>query len=300
MEEKELLEKELESASQEAAEEKAPVTEDSIGNPAEVAPADDVEAPAEGAAESEEKPMSKKKRIINAVLLGVQIALVVIALVITMVVIFNPRKNELASFGLKFLPVQSDSMDGSRKDSFKKGDLVIAVSPKNGGEDLAVDDIVTFEDWDMNGTKFLNTHRIVRVEMIDGVKKYVTQGDNPAAPEDSRWKLPGEIKAVYVTHIKGLGNALDWIREPGSGHIIYVIIIPLAVLLIYNIYLVAQILIESKVKKARALAAENAKQAALASIDEEEIKRRAIEEYLKSQGMATASDGDSEKKGDTK
>ena len=75
------------------------------------------------------------------------------------------------------------------------------------------------------------------------------------------------------------------------------IIIPLGLLLLYNIYLVAQIVIEGRMKKANALAAEQAKQAALASIDEEEIKRRAIEEYLRSQAAASEAphnDGDSE------
>ncbi len=162
MEEKEILNKDLSSASPEVTEVSSPAVDESIGDqPTEPT----VEMPTEEAEdENKEKPMSKKKRIFNAVMLALQIVLVIVALTITMVVIFNPKKNEIASAGLSFLPVESDSMDGDQKDSFKEGDLVIAKAPKNGGKDLEVGDIVTFEDWTAEGTKFYNTHRIVRIE----------------------------------------------------------------------------------------------------------------------------------------
>ena len=253
-------------------------------------------------ASEDTQPMSKGKKIANGILLGVQILIVLLAIIITLVVILNPSSGEVSSVGVKLLPVLSDSMDGERTidgktyKGFKPGALLIAKAPKNGGKDLQVGDVVTFSQPDSSGDgMILNTHRIVEIVDVSGVKKYRTQGDNPNAPVDSTLKLPGDIKAVYVFHIAGLGNALEWIR--GGYHFIYVIIIPLGLLLIYNIYLVAQIIVENKMKKAKEAAAENAKQEALASIDEEEIKRRAIEEYLKSQAAANASSED--KKGDT-
>lgn len=249
----------------------------------------------------ENKPMSRGKKIANGILLGVQILIVVLAIIITLVVILNPSKDEVSSVGIKMLPVLSDSMDGERTidgktyKGFKTGALVIAKTPKNGGKDLKVGDIVTFSQPDPSGDgMILNTHRIIEVVDISGVKKYKTQGDNPNAPVDSTLKLPGDIKAVYAFHIGGLGAVMTWIRS--GYHFIFVIIIPLGLLLIYNIYLVAQIIVENKMKKAKEAAAENAKQEALAAIDEEEIKRRAIEEYLKSQAQANAA---SEDKGDT-
>lgn len=248
------------------------------------------------------KPMSKGKKIANGIILGVQIAFVVIAIVICLVVMLNPQQGDKVSpIGLKLLPVLSGSMDGDKKDSFPKGALVFAVSPKNHGENLKVGDIVTFTMFEENsGQQILVTHRIVEIVTIEeGLYKYRTQGDANPLPDESL-KLPGDILAVYAFHINGLGAALSWIR---SGYnFIYVIIIPLGLLLIYNIYLVAQIVVESKMKKAKAAAADAAKQAALASIDEEEIKRKAIEEYLKSQGIAPNAEGGapSEEKGEEK
>ena len=246
-------------------------------------------------ADDEEKPLSKKKKIVNGILLGVQIVLVLFAIILTLIMILNPKQDEVSGVGIKLLPVLTDSMDGERTlmidgeevtfKGFAAGALVIAKNPDY--DDLKVGDIVTFSDR-IGDEMGLNTHRIIEVVEIEpGLVKYRTQGDNPEAPVDSTLKLPGDIKAVYVTHINGLGNALFWIRD--GYHFIYVIIIPLGLLLIYNIYLVAMIVVEGKMKKAKAAAAEDAKAAALASIDEEEIKRKAIEEYLRQQAAANAS-----------
>ena len=246
-------------------------------------------------ADDEEKPLSKKKKIVNGILLGVQIVLVLFAIILTLIMILNPKQDEVSGVGIKLLPVLTDSMDGERTlmidgeevtfKGFAAGALVIAKNPDY--DNLKVGDIVTFPDR-IGDEMGLNTHRIIEVVEIEpGLVKYRTQGDNPEAPVDSTLKLPGDIKAVYVTHINGLGNALFWIRD--GYHFIYVIIIPLGLLLIYNIYLVAMIVVEGKMKKAKAAAAEDAKAAALASIDEEEIKRKAIEEYLRQQAAANAS-----------
>ena len=288
MEDKEILN--AEAAAEETVAEAA--VEERAGNTPDPTPAKEDEG---------KKPMSKKKKILNGIFLGVQIALVLIALILTVIMIMNPKQGEVSSVGVKLLPVLSDSMDGEREidgtlyKGFPAGALVIAKNPHKDGV-YKVGEIVTFE-FLKDGKTELNTHRIVEVvEVAPGVVKYKTQGDNPAAPEDSTLKLPGDIKAVYSTHINGLGFALSWVRD--GYHFIYVIIIPLGLLLIYNIYLVAQIIVEGKMKKAKAAAAESAKQAALASIDEEEIKRKAIEEYLRSQAAAAGS-GTSDGKGDT-
>ena len=291
MEDKELLKSEQQEEAAPAEEVVSPAAEES---PKQAAPQ------AEGSTTEEGKPVSKKKRILNGVFLGLQIALVVLSIVICLVVILNPNSQEKVSpVGIKLLPVLTGSMDGNEKDSFAPGALVVATTPKNHGENLKVGEIVTFTQRNEETNEMmLVTHRIVEVVQIDeSVYKYKTKGDANALADEAL-KLPGDILAVYAFHINGLGAALTWIRD--GYHFIFVIIIPLGLLLIYNIYLVAQIVVEGKMKKARAAAAESAKQAALASIDEEEIKRRAIEEYLKNQAAAASAAGNPEDKGDTK
>ena len=207
-------------------EEKLKTTEEPVSE-APIEEAAKTESPVtdENTEKSAEKPMSKKKRILNAVFLGLQVALVVLSIVICLVVILNPNsQEEVSPIGVKLLPVLSGSMDGNQKDSFPKGSLVIATSPKNGGENLKVGTIVTFKQRNEETNQMmLVTHRIVEVVQIDeSVYKYRTQGDANGLA-DEQLKLPGDIMAVYSFHIKGLGSALSWIRD--GYHFIFVIII---------------------------------------------------------------------------
>ena len=60
--------------------------------------------------------------------------------------------------------------------------------------------------------------------------------------------------------------------------------LPLILLLVYNAYLVIRMVVEAKLKKQQEQAQAALAQAqSNAALDEEEIKRRAIEEYLASQ-----------------
>jgi len=226
---------------------------------------------AEKEAETDEdgkKPMSKKKRIINAILLGIQIAFVVVAITICLVMLLNPKaQDEISPLGVKLLPVQSDSMKGDKKDNFVKGDLIIAHNVKNGGEGLTEGTIITFKMLEeTRGVEILVTHRIHQVITENGFTQYITKGDNNALP-DKTWLQPKDVLAVYSFHIKGLGAVIDWIRD--GFHFIYVIIIPLGLLLIYNIYLVAQIVVEAKMKKAKETAAATAR----SNLSEEDLLR---------------------------
>ena len=86
---------------------------------------------------------------------------------------------------------------------------------------------------------------------------------------------PNNVLAVYKTHLKGVGKAVNWLQNPTN--FLLVIVIPLALLFIYNIILVVRMVMEFKMAKVKETAGE------AVAIDEEEIKRKAIEEYLASQ-----------------
>ena len=93
--------------------------------------------------------------------------------------------------------------------------------------------------------------------------------------------------AIYKTHVNGIGAVLTWFMQP--THFFIVILIPLILLFLYNAYGVVKIIIQLKVKKAK----EETK------LDEEEIKRRAIEEYLKSQNTAESAETSAEEPKET-
>ena len=255
-----------------ASEVTAPAEEAPIAAAEEAPVEEKKDAAAEEKDEKGKKPITKTKKILNAIVLGVQIAFVVLSITICLVMLLNPKaQDEVSPLGVKLLTVNSPSMDGTEKDSFGVNDLVIAKNPKNGGEGLQKGDIITFKMLEKeSGLFIINTHRIDEVITENGFTQYKTKGDaNPT--QDPGWVSAENVLAVYAFHIKGLGAAIKWVRD--GYHFIFVVIIPLGLLLIYNIYLVAQIVVEAKMKKAKTAAAEAAAASARASLSEEDLLR---------------------------
>lgn len=94
------------------------------------------------------------------------------------------------------------------------------------------------------------------------------------------------IKAIYKSHIKGVGTAINWLQE--AKHFLLAIVLPLAILFIYNLILFIQMIMQAKVANEKErLAAEGIGPAV---VDEEEIRKRAIAEYLASQQLKKEED----------
>lgn len=79
--------------------------------------------------------------------------------------------------------------------------------------------------------------------------------------------------------LNGVGGVITWMQQPTN--FFFVIIVPLILLFGYNVWIIISYVIEVKTAKARKLALEEAKAGGLSKEDEEEIKRKAVEEYLK-------------------
>ncbi|MCR4661739.1 MAG: signal peptidase I [Clostridia bacterium] len=231
----------------------------------------------------------KQKKIVDIIVTVVQVIVIILAIAISIIVIVNPigSTNNVASGSIKLLPVLSDSMNGADayytnnqygvtfdiKTRFKTGDLIIAKNPYTNYSDYKVGDIITYVG-NVNGQSALITHRIVKINTFpDGsVNSFVTRGDANNA-EDAVVN-PSTVKAVYKSHLKGVGNAINWLQN--STNFLLVIVLPLVLLFIYNIILVVRMIMANKLAKAQASAANN-------EINEEEIKRKAVEEFLAQQ-----------------
>lgn len=95
--------------------------------------------------------------------------------------------------------------------------------------------------------------------------------------------------------LSGVGGVITWIQKPLNFFL--VIMIPLILLFLYNIWTVIKYILEVKTEKARKLALEEAHANA---IDEEEIKRKAVEEYMKKMGIDPSSLPTENKESDVK
>jgi len=249
----------------------------------------------------EKKRMSPKaKKIANIIVTSLQVAIVVVTVAISIFVWTTTGRGEPSTKPIQMLAIRSNSMKGDAPDSFNAGDLVIVKAPKDATA-LEIGTVVTYKLSIEGGGTTLVTHRINAISVGDNDEvTYITKGDNSDS-FDNKILHADDIVGIYSGKIKGVGNALLWLQgfervELSGGdygwdyvgntnNFLYVIIIPLIALLLWNGYAMIKVIMEGKLKKARDEAAAAAAAAAggnAAALDAEEIKRRAIEEYLAS------------------
>jgi signal peptidase len=217
---------------------------------------------------------SKAKKVLSIVANVLVWAFVAFSIAVT-VMVLSAQSNEDGVpelFGKSMITIVSDSMTPT----FDRGDMIFIEKLSGTPDDLdrvkalEVGDIITFwsaEDINRDGQKNdLNTHRIV--EKVNGGFK--TQGDKFDVPDKD---------IVYYNDV--IGVAHEDARIPGVGAVIgflqsslgffLCIVLPLVIFFLYELYNFIKVLLEEKAKKAP-----------VSKETEEEIKRRAIEEYLKS------------------
>lgn len=183
-------------------------------------------------------------------------------------------------FGKSLLTIQTASMEGT----YNIGDMVLMTKLTDEEKvDLPVGAIVTYRaPIDIDGDGMIgdiNTHRIISHDPDTGV--IVTKGDNNILPDnegDSPYTIHRNDVIGLCTEqgrLAGLGNVIEFLRS--SVGFFVCIVLPLILFFLYELYNFISI-----------LTSERAKRAPIAKETEEEIKRRAIEEYLKSQQEAAA------------
>lgn len=230
--------------------------------------------------------MSKAKYALNIALVVLQVAIVIVAIAFSISILLSTGYDSATDFGdssIRLMPVLTDSMNGDKDDSFAAGDLIIVKkADADAKAALKVGDIITYlEDIGTTDVQFV-THRIVDIEeTASGEKVYYTMGDAETSGI-RKAVLVGDIQGIYVGKLAGVGSAVFWLQDP--THFFLVIMLPLIVLLLYNAYLVVRIVIDAKLKKQREQLVGATAQGSQ-PLDEEEIKRRAIEEYIKQKAV---------------
>ena len=218
----------------------------------------------------ENKKPNKALKIVFNVILWIFLAFAFVTMVFSFVAASNSYG--VPKIGNKIiLNVKTDSMSPT----FKAGDMLVAtaLSFEEAGN-LQEDDIITyFKDLDGDGTKELNTHRIVAVV---GTGVYQTWGDNRETnpvPDDYQ-VYQNDIVAIWHegdTQIHGLGGVISFIQ--GRVGFLVCVILPLVALFVFEIvrFIVMAVKIRGK-----------GKQQELSDEEKDEIRRQAIEEYKRS------------------
>ena len=200
---------------------------------------------------------------------------VAFALLIT-ILVFTAQGDEdgiPSLFGKSMITIESTSMEPT----FNEGDLVFI--EKLSGEDGVLDrvkalkkgDIITYwapidinKDGKLND---INTHR-VEEKLENGFR---TKGDNNELADSYIITFTDVIGvSTEEDNVGGLGAVIGFLRS--SLGFFLCILLPLILFFLYELY-----------RFIRLLLAERAKKAPVSAEQEEEIKRRAIEEYLNAQ-----------------
>ena len=177
--------------------------------------------------------------------------------------------------------VKSDSM----APTFEKGDLIFI--KKCDTTKLEVGDVICFHTI-IDNEYALNTHRIKEIAAQGDVRSYTTMGDNNKGIADQHIISDGDIVGKYVGHLSKMGNVMNFLSS-SSGFLI-VIVIPMLLFFIYQVYNL--IMISVRLKKAIAVETakevENAKNSAQDAGKEAEAAKAALDEAKKMREEAEA------------
>ena len=204
--------------------------------------------------------MNAVKRAAN-VLLSVILWAVILVAALYAFTTMATRDNQNVSnlFGYTPLVVKSDSM----APTFETGDLIVI--KKCDPQTLKEGDIICFHTI-INNEYALNTHRIKSIEAVGDARSYTTIGDNNNGIADQHVISDGDIVGKYVTSIPKIGKVMDFLS--GSTGFLIVIVLPMLLFFIYQVYNLIMISIRLK----KAVAVETAKEAALAQSQVAELE----------------------------
>lgn len=216
------------------------------------------------------------KKTVN-ILINILIVLLLLISVLTAVMSISSGSSGAPNlFGYAFFSVQSESM----VPTFSPGDLIVSKIVDDDTE-LQVGDVITFIE-EVDGTSIYNSHRIVDIKSAQGMNFYYTKGDNSPAMDEQPVSDMDVVAKYSGTCIPGVGTVYDFLRSQLGFFL--VILLPLILFFLYEVFRVIRNLIDYNREKALA---EAAKAAAAVSAESsgltEEQMKEALQNYLEKQ-----------------
>lgn len=218
--------------------------------------------------------MKAVKRGVTVVISIFLWAIILLAALFAFTTLATRDQNNVASLG-GFTPmiVESDSM----APTFYAGDLIFIKKCDTAA--LKEGDVITFHTI-INNEYALNTHRIESITEMNGVRSYTTKGDNNDMA-DTHVISDGDIVGKYVNKLSGFGKIMEFLSS--SMGFLIVIVLPLLLFFIYQIYHL--VMVSINLKKAIAVEEAKEKELAKAKVDEAEA---ALEEARRLKAEAEA------------
>lgn len=219
--------------------------------------------------------MKAVKKIGTIVISVILWAIILLAALYAFTTMATKDDQSVASIlGYTPMTVETNSM----KPTFQSGDLIFI--KKCDTSKLKEGDIITFHTI-IDNQYALNTHRIQKIDEVNGVRSYTTVGDNNNGVADQHVISDGDIVGKYIGHVTGLGKVMKFLSS--SMGFLIVIVLPMLLFFIYQVYNLIMISIRLK----KAIAVENAQEMADAQLKKEEAEQ-AAEQRAKEKDEAQA------------
>ena len=203
--------------------------------------------------------MKKMKRV-STIVLSIILWVIILIAALYAFTTMATRDNQKASLmGYTPMVVESDSM----APTFEKGDLIFI--RKCDTSKLKEGDIICFHTI-IDNTYALNTHRIQSITDNGIARSYTTIGDNNNGIADQHIISDGDIVGKYVGHWPKIGTVMNFLS--GSIGFLLIIVIPMLIFFIYQVYHL--IMISMRLKKTIAVEA---------ALEVEEVKAKARQEH---------------------
>lgn len=212
------------------------------------------------------------KKILNIVIDILIVVMLIISALVAGLAIASKNDGIPNVLGYAPLSVQSDSM----VPAFESGDLIIS-SIVNDDTEINKDDVITFVQ-SINGYDQLNTHRVIEIQESEGYTFYVTKGDNNPDPDPDLIVKQDVLAKHTGIVLGGFGVVYDFLTSQMGFFL--VILLPLIIFFLYEVFRVVKNLIEYNKEKAYNEAVASASNNS--GLSEEEMKL-AVEKYLAQQ-----------------
>lgn len=228
------------------------------------------------------------KKILNIVIDILIVVMLIISALVAGLAIASKNDGIPNVLGYAPLSVQSDSM----VPAFESGDLIIS-SIVNDDTEINKDDVITFVQ-SINGYDQLNTHRVIEIQESEGYTFYVTKGDNNPDPDPDLIVKQDVLAKHTGIVLGGFGVVYDFLTSQMGFFL--VILLPLIIFFLYEVFRVVKNLIEYNKEKAYNEAVASASNNS--GLSEEEMKL-AVEKYLAQQKAEQEAQSESFDKTDT-
>lgn len=159
----------------------------------------------------------RKNRMNNVKKILYVILIILIYNIILVGISYISRQDFNGIFGYKAYNITTNSMEPN----INKGDIILIKKPKKE-EKIKIGDLISFK----NDGQII-THRIVDISDTNGVKRYITKGDNNNVPDLQKISFE-QIEGVEILRIPYLGQIVSAMENQ-----VILLIIILLILIIY-------------------------------------------------------------------